>query len=34
MTGRTITEPARDIDVMHEADVLVVGSGPSGPAPT
>jgi ribulose 1,5-bisphosphate synthetase/thiazole synthase len=30
MTGRTITEPARDVDVIHETDVLVVGSGPSG----
>ena len=32
-TGRrlgTITEPARDIDVIHETDVLVVGSGPAG----
>ncbi len=25
-----ITEPARDIDVVHETDVLVVGSGPGG----
>jgi ribulose 1,5-bisphosphate synthetase/thiazole synthase len=25
-----ITEPARDIDVVHRTDVLVVGSGPSG----
>ena len=24
------TEPARQIDVIHEADVLVVGSGPAG----
>ena len=23
-------EPARDIDVVHETDVLVVGSGPAG----
>ncbi|MFM2076496.1 MAG: hypothetical protein RJA49_386 [Actinomycetota bacterium] len=32
-TGRrlgTIHEPARDIDVVHETDVLVVGSGPAG----
>ena len=27
---RTITEPARQIDVIHETDVLVVGSGPGG----
>jgi ribulose 1,5-bisphosphate synthetase/thiazole synthase len=27
---RTITEPAREIDVVHETDVLVVGSGPGG----
>jgi flavin-dependent dehydrogenase len=26
----TITEPARQIDVIHETDVLVVGSGPGG----
>ena len=25
-----ISEPARDIDVVHETDVLVVGSGPGG----
>jgi phytoene dehydrogenase-like protein len=25
-----ITEPAREIDVVHRTDVLVVGSGPSG----
>ena len=25
-----VTEPARDIDVVHETDVLVVGSGPGG----
>ncbi|MGB8861898.1 MAG: FAD-binding protein, partial [Ilumatobacteraceae bacterium] len=29
-TFGTITEPARQIDVIHEADVLVVGSGPAG----
>ncbi len=29
MLGR-ITEPARQIDVIHETDVLVVGSGPAG----
>jgi len=23
-------EPSRDIDVIHETDVLVVGSGPGG----
>ncbi len=27
---RKISEPARDIDVVHETDVLVVGSGPGG----
>ena len=27
---RTILEPARQIDVIHETDVLVVGSGPAG----
>lgn len=27
---KRITEPARDIDVIHETDVLVVGSGPGG----
>ena len=26
----TITDPARQIDVIHETDVLVVGSGPAG----
>jgi len=26
----TVTEPARQIDVVHETDVLVVGSGPAG----
>ncbi|MGB8859115.1 MAG: FAD-dependent oxidoreductase, partial [Ilumatobacteraceae bacterium] len=26
----TVTEPARQIDVIHETDVLVVGSGPAG----
>ncbi|MFM7684965.1 MAG: FAD-dependent oxidoreductase, partial [Actinomycetota bacterium] len=32
-TGRAlgrISEPARDIDVIHRTDVLVVGSGPAG----
>ncbi|OIQ26857.1 MAG: pyridine nucleotide-disulfide oxidoreductase [Alphaproteobacteria bacterium MedPE-SWcel] len=28
--SHTITEPARDIDVIHQTDVLVVGSGPGG----
>jgi hypothetical protein len=28
--GRTITEPAREIDVVREADVVVVGGGPGG----
>jgi len=27
---KTITEPSRQIDVIHEADLLVVGSGPGG----
>ena len=27
---RRVTEPAREIDVVHETDVLVVGSGPGG----
>ncbi|MEA3185473.1 MAG: hypothetical protein QOJ74_1950 [Ilumatobacteraceae bacterium] len=26
----TITEPARQVDVIHDTDVLVVGSGPAG----
>jgi ribulose 1,5-bisphosphate synthetase/thiazole synthase len=26
----TITEPAREVDIIHETDVLVVGSGPGG----
>lgn len=30
MPRATITEPARDVDVIHETDVLVVGSGPGG----
>ena len=25
-----LTEPARDIDIVHRTDVLVVGSGPGG----
>ena len=28
--SRTITEPAKQIDVIHKTDVLVVGSGPGG----
>ena len=28
--SRTISEPARDIPVIHETDVIVVGSGPGG----
>lgn len=28
--NRKILEPAREIDVIHECDVLVVGSGPGG----
>lgn len=27
---RTVTEPSREIDVIDETDVLVVGSGPGG----
>jgi ribulose 1,5-bisphosphate synthetase/thiazole synthase len=27
---RTIPEPARDVEVVHETEVLVVGSGPAG----
>ncbi|RYH09627.1 FAD-dependent oxidoreductase [Tropicimonas sp. IMCC6043] len=27
---RQITEPARQVDVVHETDVIVVGSGPGG----
>ena len=27
---RKVTEPSREIDVIHETDVLVVGSGPGG----
>ncbi len=30
MSKLTIQEPAREIDVIHETDVLVVGSGPGG----
>ncbi len=30
MTVKRITEPAREIEVVHETDVLVVGSGPGG----
>ncbi len=30
MRKRTIVEPQREIDVIHETDVLVVGSGPGG----
>jgi ribulose 1,5-bisphosphate synthetase/thiazole synthase len=29
-TQRTIAEPARETDVVHETEVLVVGGGPSG----
>lgn len=28
--NRSFREPARDIDIVHETDVLVVGSGPGG----
>ena len=27
---KTISEPARETPVVHETDVLVVGSGPGG----
>lgn len=27
---KTVPEPARSVEVVHEADVLVVGSGPGG----
>ena len=27
---RTVTEPSRQIDIIHETDVVVVGSGPGG----
>ena len=27
---RTVTEPSREIDVVHETEVLVIGSGPGG----
>lgn len=30
--GRTITEPAREIEVIAETDVLVIGGGPAGVA--
>jgi hypothetical protein len=30
MTKRQIIEPSRPIDVIHETDVLVIGSGPGG----
>ncbi len=30
MTPHRIHEPARDIDVIHQCDVLVLGSGPGG----
>ena len=32
LTGRTITEPARQIPVLAETDVLVIGGGPAGTA--
>ncbi|HEY6526273.1 MAG TPA: FAD-dependent oxidoreductase, partial [Solirubrobacteraceae bacterium] len=28
--ARPITEPARDVEVVHRTGVLVVGSGPGG----
>jgi hypothetical protein len=31
-TGKTITEPQREIPVLTETDVLVIGGGPSGTA--
>jgi hypothetical protein len=30
ITGKTIREPAQDIKVFHEVDVVVVGGGPAG----
>ena len=30
MTVKRITEPARELEVVHETEVLVVGSGPGG----
>ncbi len=30
LTLKTITEPSREINVYHEADVIVVGGGPGG----
>lgn len=30
MVTKTLHEPAREIDIVHETDVLVVGSGPGG----
>jgi thioredoxin reductase len=30
MQKTSITEPAREIDVIHKTDVLVVSSGPGG----
>lgn len=30
MNKITINEPAREIDVIHQTEVLVVGSGPGG----
>ncbi|SDB72444.1 FAD-dependent oxidoreductase [Belnapia rosea] len=32
VTGRSLTEPARDIPIHAECDVLVVGGGPAGTA--
>jgi hypothetical protein len=29
-TARTVREPARDVEVVHRTEVLVVGSGPGG----
>ncbi|MGZ4313361.1 MAG: FAD-dependent oxidoreductase, partial [Solirubrobacteraceae bacterium] len=28
--ARTISEPPREVEVVHRTDVLVVGSGPGG----
>ena len=30
MTGKTIIQPQRELPVLHETDVLVVGGGPAG----
>src|SRR4030042_4972526 len=32
MTDRIITEPAQDVKILTEAEVVVVGGGPGGPS--